>query len=154
MTSQHCDKLRYCVETAKWHLWSGSRWEPETGTSTREGNGQSHVYGRVSEAGIPATFPEVQGLLLSEVDRQSRPGLPGCRPAAGSGWDLKDAPQLPISGYGSPAWTTRISWSVNTAGLPSRCTFGMWQLTQFLSATRQTFWVITAVTAPSASLAP
>ena len=102
----------------------------------------------------PQRFPEVQGLLLSEVDRQSRPGLPGCRPASGSGWDLKDAPQLPISGYGSPAWTTRISWSLNTAGLPSSCTFAMWQPTQFLSATRQTFWVITAVTAPSAGLAP
>lgn len=27
---QHAHDLRYCVETATWHIWNGTRWEPDT----------------------------------------------------------------------------------------------------------------------------
>jgi putative DNA primase/helicase len=27
---QHAHDLRYCAETATWHIWSGTRWEPDT----------------------------------------------------------------------------------------------------------------------------
>src|ERR1017187_9821166 len=27
---QHAYDLRYCAETATWHIWSGTRWEPDT----------------------------------------------------------------------------------------------------------------------------
>lgn len=58
---QHGRNLRYCAETATWHLWTGSRWEPDT---------LKHVH-QLAKATVKAMYAE----LSSEPDDQKRKAL-------------------------------------------------------------------------------
>jgi putative DNA primase/helicase len=58
---QHGFNIRYCVETATWHLWNGARWEPD-------GLKQIHQLAK-------ATVKAMYGELAAEPDDEKRKAL-------------------------------------------------------------------------------